>query len=550
MIDYAFYPENELDFPLKDEIKILSSSHEKTFIANSNKLNPVIYAPEINFYIKNSKDNIPTKIENISTLYKIRETAYDNARYNEYKKEINNRLLIIGTKENIEKLPDLKDFDIYYALPEWIEEINGTIGNLEFTINKNTVLNLEVDQAIWFKAPDKAYLQAGIVDPEKIGIEKAVEIIQKRVGVYEYKNYITYNQNICQFHKRVLKETCTNCVDVCPTNAITKNDEFELVFSHVDCDGCGGCVSVCPSGALDFSLLPRDAFYQIARFFNKKIPLVIAENLIEDLETELKENILPLAIEGRKFLDETHFLTLFQESGSQIVFYSDAISKGEKEAIKMLNEISKRKYNKEMIFTPQTKEELQEAIQKASFIENAHYTINEANRKKREIFSSRLSRLVGEENLGVLDLNENRYIHYGSIKIDENKCTLCMSCVSVCNAEALKTFEEEGELKFDASICTDCGYCEVACPEKCIEVVYDKLELNPSYFSQKLMAKDEPFYCIMCGKPFAPKKSIEKIAAMLLPVFTDEIKKKSIYCCSECKSKLLFGEYLKKKEQI
>ncbi len=551
MIDYAFYPEKELEFPLKDEIQIITSFNEKPFIANSKKLNPIIYAPEINFYIKNSKDNIPAKIENISKLYKIREIAYENAKYNEYKKEVNNRLLIIGTKEKIEKLPELDDFDIYYALANWIENITGTIGNLKFLINKdNTKIELEVDQALWFDAPKKAYIQAGIVDPEKIGIEKAVEIIKRRIGIYEYKNYITYNKDICQFHKRVLKETCTNCVDVCPTNAITKNDEFELVFSHVDCDGCGGCVSVCPSGALDFSLLPRDGFYQISRLFNNKIPLIIAENLIENLDVELKENILPLAIEGRKFLDETHFLTLFQESGAQIIFYSDLISKGEKEAINMLNEISKRKYNKEMIFLPSTKKELQEAINNAEFIKNAHYTINEENRKKREIFSSRLSYLVGEEDLGVLDLSENRYIHYGSIKIDENKCTLCMSCVGVCNAEALKAFEKEGELKFDASICTDCGYCEVACPEKCIEVIYDKLELNPSYFGQKLMAKDEPFYCIMCGKPFAPKKSIEKIASALLPIFTDELKKKSIYCCPECKSKLLFSEYLKKKEQI
>ncbi len=545
MIDYAFYPEKELDFPLKDEITVLNNTNEKSFIANNKLLNPVIYAPEINFYIKNSKDNIPKKIENISLLYKIREYIYENAKYNEYQKEVNNRLLIIGSQKEIQELPEFNDFDVYYSLPEWIEDIKGTIGNLTFTINKDQSVKLEVDQAIWFNAPQKAYLQTGIIDPAQIGIPKTLEILKRRIGTYKYKNCITYDQNICQFHKRVLKETCTNCVDVCPTNAITKNDKFELVFSHTDCDGCGGCVSVCPSGALDFSLLPRDIFYQISRYFNKKIPLIIAENLIENLNIELKENIFPLAVEGRKFLDESHFLTLFQESSSQIIFYSDAISKGENEAIRLLNEIANRKYNKKMIFVATNENELKNAIEKADFIENSHYTINEANRTKREIFALRLSRLVGHEDLGVIDLSENKYIHYGSIKIDESKCTLCMACAGVCNAGALKAFDN-GELKFDASVCTNCGYCEVACPEKCIKVIYDKLELNPTYFGQKLMAKDEPFCCIMCGKPFAPKKAIARIAAQLLPVFTDDLKKKSIYCCPECKAKLLFKDYLEK----
>jgi Fe-S-cluster-containing dehydrogenase component len=119
--------------------------------------------------------------------------------------------------------------------------------------------------------------------------------------------------------------------------------------------------------------------------------------------------------------------------------------------------------------------------------------------------------------------------------------------VSVCNAGALTAHDEDCTLKFDASMCTACGYCEVACAEKCLKVIPDKLELNKDFFGQKTMAKDEPFYCIMCGKPFAPKKAIERIAAQLLPIFTDELKKKSIYCCPECKSKLLFNEYIERK---
>lgn len=171
---------------------------------------------------------------------------------------------------------------------------------------------------------------------------------------------------------------------------------------------------------------------------------------------------------------------------------------------------------------------------------------------KREIFTHRLSHLVGEDDLGVLHTKE--HIHYGTIKINQDACTLCLSCVGACNVKALTSHPEDNTLRFNPSMCTNCGYCEFVCPEKdCLEVVYDEMHLDRNYFLQNVMATDTLFACVECGIEFATTKSIEKISAMMLPVFgDDEAKKKSLYCCATCKPKVTMQAFmdLKIKERL
>ncbi len=42
---------------------------------------------------------------------------------------------------------------------------------------------------------------------------------------------------------------CGSCEDVCPTEAISMNDDIAVV-NEAECDDCGSCVDECPEEAI------------------------------------------------------------------------------------------------------------------------------------------------------------------------------------------------------------------------------------------------------------------------------------------------------------
>lgn len=109
--------------------------------------------------------------------------------------------------------------------------------------------------------------------------------------------------------------------------------------------------------------------------------------------------------------------------------------------------------------------------------------------------------------------------------------------------EALKPFESDNTLRLNPSICTMCGYCVEICPEDCMDVSKDVIYLNKSWFVYRVLAKDELFRCIVCGKPFAPSKSIKAIAERMIKIWgEDDPRVKTLYCCPDCKPKVMLGD--------
>ena len=559
MQEFIYYNASGLDFPISEQILVTSNIEDtknKNFlISNSKEINCELVAQEINFYIKNSQDTLSNKIKNVSKLYEIAATKYDFAQDISYSQEVTNEVLLIANNQENYNLFVSKiksdDFELFSINEDILKSISGHIGNLVVTVDdegKDIILN--VSQIVWFDAKQMGLNQSGTFDPNLTSIDETIQTLKENINSYSYKKFTTYDQNICQYHGR-REEICSKCEEVCPTVAITKDDKTKtLGFSQIDCHGCGGCVSVCPSGAMDYAPSNKEALYEMSKFYKETHPLIIPEKMkMENLEISLKENVLPFAVEGEKFLHESSLLTLLQLSGSQAIFYSDFISKGTGDVIRILNDIYQKKYSMDAVLVAMNQEELEIALNKVSFVENSYFNFNQDALKKREIFSHRLQKIVGNEDLGLVKTGE--HVHYGKVLVNQDTCTLCLVCVGACNVDALQADASDNTLRLNPSLCTACGYCEVSCPEKdCLTIERDVIHLEPTWFKENILAQDTLFACVECGKEFATTKAINKIAAMMGPLFSfDPVKERSLYCCADCKPKIMMQSYFDKKNQ-
>src|SRR5574344_1517792 len=298
--------------------------------------------------------------------------------------------------------------------------ISGELGNFEVVVkDSHKDITLRVSQIVWFDAKPSPKERIGVFDPNLSSINEVVKILKDNINSFSYRKFTTYDKTMCQYDGR-REVICSKCEEVCPTVAITKDDTTKtLTFSQVDCHGCGGCISVCPSGALDYTPTNKESLYEISKFYKDTHPLIIPSKMsLDNLNIELKENVLPFAIDGEKFLHEGTLLTLLQISGSQLIFYSDFLSKGTKDAIRILNDIYQKRYQKDAVLIAMNEDELSLALKEVSFVENSYFNFNQDGFKKREVFSHRLQKIVGNDDLGVVETGE--HIHYAKVEVNQD----------------------------------------------------------------------------------------------------------------------------------
>ncbi len=507
----------------------------RVYIASSEPYKEAITAPEVAWFARHTRSTGREKAAAIATLFEKRAVQFDRATFESHTIAVGDRVLILGQKAPASALAEtLKaDFSVTVAPIADQLRLEGHLGQLRAHWPNHTE---SCDQIVLMEPDADLERFFGVI---AAGSDEAAlkETLLSRRGEYTYPKSVTYDATRCQYADRQ-SEACGLCAELCPTFGVVKADEKrELIFSDVDCMGCGGCISACPSGAIDFARLPIEAFEQAALAYESTVALLIPENMLGLADVSLPAGVLPFVIEREKFPSETQLLALLQESGSQVIFFSEIVSKGTRDAATLLNAIWRQLYGCDAVLIIQDVAALEEALEWARPVAGSRFSppIVEAG-FKRDRFATRLQAAIGDRSLGSVPNGE--VVRYGRVAVSEPLCTLCMSCVQSCNTGAL--FGEENRLMANFSKCTQCGECAAICPEQAIALVPDGIELSAAWFEPVQMAEDDPFCCVECGEPFASGKSIAKVLGLFEGIFGgDSPKARTLRCCAECKPKVM-----------
>ena len=378
------------------------------------------------------------------------------------------------------------------------------------------------------------YLRADPKDPA--AMLRAVLRARDLVGGFDKPKYINFTGSLCA-HSRSKLIGCHRCLDLCPTGAITPDGDHVRINAEV-CAGCGQCAASCPTGAASYALPPADALlhklramlltYREAGGANGIVLFHDGQHgsaLIDALGRHgdgLPANVLPFAVNEvtQVGLEAIVAALAYGASGVRVLLRARSLHdiSGLYQTVSMADAIlsglgfSGRRVETIEIDDPDALGEALRAIEPAPSVTRpaTFKTVG----KRRDLLRLALQELhrAAPAPTDVVALPEGAPL--GSVSIDVDGCTLCLSCVSACPTGALRDNPERPVLKFVEDACVQCGLCVSTCPEKVI-TLKPQIDFGAATASAKIIKEEEPALCIRCKKPFGVKSTVEKVAARL-----------------------------------
>ncbi len=392
------------------------------------------------------------------------------------------------------------------------------------------------------------------------GLMAAVLQLREMVGEFEKPRFFRYQHKLCA-HSRNEQIGCTACIDVCSAKAIRSDASRKskakgelsggvIVEPHL-CVGCGACSTVCPSGAMTFGYPgPEDmgrrlrtALTAYSHAGGRHAALLLhseqaGSRLVDALGRAarsgksvqgLPARVLPLAVWHTASVGIDLWLAALAQGASQVWVlltdeeapeYRQALTEQMAVAQAVMTGLGYSGQHFQLLQASDTASlpALDAALRAPAAATVARPSGFAAQSDKRATLELAIEHLMAQapKVADTIPLPAAGS-PFGTLLVDSQRCTLCLSCVSACPEAALADNPDKPQLRFIEKNCVQCGLCASTCPEDAI-TLQPRLWLADSGKARKqarVLAEMEPYRCIRCSKPFGTLLAIENMITKL-----------------------------------
>ncbi|CUW40542.1 4Fe-4S ferredoxin, iron-sulfur binding [Magnetospirillum sp. XM-1] len=394
------------------------------------------------------------------------------------------------------------------------------------------------------------------VDPrDKLALERALAEIGGLVGEFEKPRWIKVDSALCA-HSRNGQVACTRCLDICPSGALSPLGDAASVDAHV-CGGHGSCAAVCPTGAIRFDVPAGNGLFkrlgvllETHRAAGGGSPVLLIHDevggealaALSRFGDGLPADVMPVQVAAVAAQGADTLLAALAKGAGEVLLLADPARRddldGARAAISLANRVAEglgwqARARLEVESDPSAIAALLPSKAPKAVDPAAEFLVLGGKRQTLGLALTHLHRHAPAP-VDVLALETGD--PFGTILVDEAKCTLCMACISACPAKALSGHPDKPSLGILEANCVQCGLCRVTCPEKAVTLV-PRLAFGPEAKVRTVLKEEEPYQCIRCGKPFASKSVIERMTERMSghAMFKGTGKLDLIKMCEDCR---------------
>ena len=401
---------------------------------------------------------------------------------------------------------------------------------------------------------NRVELPSGYLAPGRDALDQALAVIELLAfeGEFEKPRYVAVNERVCA-HARSQKDGCSNCIEVCATEAIVSvGDKIKL--DPYLCQGCGTCTTVCPSGALSYQY-PRvadegalvKAQLKAYREAGGERPCLLFYSA-----TQGRKQLLALKRAGQPLPANVIPVETWSADAVGLELLLGAVVLG-------AAQVAVLGAGSHDLAPLQKQARLGQAILGGFGFAGEYLRIVDAEdanwlaglsawpvvdplpvaefrlmADKRTTLEFIIDHLAKHSPLRPTVIDLPAGAPFGMVEVSD-ACTLCMSCTSACPAGALKAAADAPRLSFLERNCLQCGLCANTCPEQAITltprlVVQDRRQ-------ERVLREAEVFCCTACGKPMGAAPTILNMISKLSghSMFATPEAKARLSMCGDCR---------------